>query len=62
MLETNQNNASALGPMPDTTVSVREVFGLDVDITVPAYSQHSERVPELDPTYIFDKRLTIGVF
>lgn len=47
--------------LPDTTVSVRECFGLDVDMDVPAYSQVSEQVPETDPDYIFDKRTTMAI-
>ena len=47
--------------LPDTTVSVRESFGLDVDMDVPAYSQISEQVPETDPDYIFDKRTTMAI-
>jgi hypothetical protein len=27
--------------LPDTTVNVREVFGIDSDITVPAYKERS---------------------
>lgn len=61
MLDMNQNNSELLGPVPDTTVSVREVFGLDVDIDVPAFSERTERVPELDDTYIFDKRTTLAI-
>jgi len=61
MLDTNQNDSELLGPVPDTTVSVREAFGLDVDIDVPAFSQCSERVPEFDDTYIFDKRTTLAI-
>ncbi len=47
--------------LPDTTVSVRECFGLDVDMDVPAYSQTSDQVPETDPDYIFDKRTTMAI-
>jgi len=61
MLDSNNADAAALGPLPDTTVSVRDVFGLDVDIEVPAYSQRTERVPEHDDTYLFDKRTTLAI-
>ena len=40
--------------LPDMKVSVRQVFGLDVDLDVPAYSQTDEHVPDLDPDYVFD--------
>ena len=48
-------------PEPDTTVSVAEVFGLDVDIQVPAYLERTEGVPDIDPEYIFDKRTTLSI-
>lgn len=47
--------------LPDTSVSVRDVFGLDVDLTVPAYSERSEQVPDLDPDYLFDLRTTMAI-
>ena len=48
-------------PLPDTTVSVRDAFGIDVDMQVPAYSQKSELVPDLDPDYLFDGRTTLAI-
>ena len=36
---------------PDTRVDVRTVFGLDIDMTVPAFSQGSEYVPAIDEAY-----------
>lgn len=47
--------------MPDTTVSVREVFGIDSDLVVPAYSSKSSHVPETDPDYIFDRPTTLAI-
>ncbi|MFT7243406.1 MAG: cobaltochelatase CobS [Candidatus Azotimanducaceae bacterium] len=46
---------------PDTTVNVREVFGLDVDLTVPAFSTVSEHVPAIDPSYLFDHETTMAI-
>ena len=43
---------------PDTTVSARKVFGVDLDMDVPAFSQHSEHVPEIDPSYHFELETT----
>ena len=48
-------------PEPDTTVSVADVFGLDVDIQVPAFTQRTEGVPDIDPDYIFDRRTTLSI-
>ncbi len=61
MLQTSQAAPDAGEFMPDTTVSVAEVFGLDVDLQVPAYSERTERVPDIDPDYIFDKRTTMAI-
>lgn len=47
--------------MPDTTVSVRDVFGIDSDLFVPAYSAKSGHVPETDPDYIFDRPTTLAI-
>ncbi len=48
-------------PLPDVRVSVREVFGIDTDIEVPAYSKASEHVPDLDPDYLFDRATTLAI-
>ena len=63
MLDTTRPEATDTSPLPDTTVSVTETFGLslDVDIRVPAYREISERVPEFDPDYLFDKRTTMAI-
>jgi cobaltochelatase CobS len=47
--------------LPDMKVSVRQVFGLDVDMDVPAYSQTEEHVPDLDPDYVFDRDTTLAI-
>ncbi|MBX2837144.1 MAG: AAA family ATPase [Gammaproteobacteria bacterium] len=61
MLDTAHASASSAELLPDTSVSVADTFGLDVDITVPAYSETTARVPELDPDYIFDLRTTLAI-
>jgi cobaltochelatase CobS len=47
--------------MPDTTVNVRETFGIDIDLEVPAFSSPSEYVPDVDPTYQFDRETTLAI-
>ena len=42
-------------------ISVRQVFGIDTDLEVPAYSQNEEHVPDLDPDYIFDRETTMAI-
>jgi cobaltochelatase CobS len=46
---------------PDTQVSAREVFGVDTDMKVPAFSKADERVPDLDPAYVFDPDTTLAI-
>ncbi|QQM31083.1 cobaltochelatase subunit CobS [Martelella lutilitoris] len=46
---------------PDTTVSVRETFGIDVDLQVPAYSTDDPYVPDIDPDYLFDRDTTLAI-
>jgi cobaltochelatase CobS len=46
---------------PDTKISVSEAFGFDSNMMVPAYSQGSEHVPDLDPDYLFNKETTIAI-
>ena len=47
--------------MPDREVSVREAFGIDSDLAVPAYSEPTEHVPTVDPDYLFDKNTTLAI-
>jgi len=46
---------------PDTTVSVREVFGIDSDMKVPAFSTSNEYVPDPDKAYVFDRETTLAI-
>ena len=46
---------------PDITVSVRQTFSLDTDMQVPAFSQSSEHVPEIDESYRFDRDTTLAI-
>ena len=46
---------------PDIEVSVRDVFGLDIDMKVPAFSERSEHVPDLDADYLFDHDTTLAI-
>ena len=46
---------------PDITRGVRETFGLDSNMNVPAFSQSSELVPDLDESYQFDHETTMAI-
>ena len=47
--------------LPDMKVSVRQLFGFDSDMEVPAYSEADEHVPDIDPDYRFDKPTTLAI-
>ena len=47
--------------LPDTTVSVKDTFGFESTMVVPAYSAASEHVPDIDPDYLFDKQTTLAI-
>ena len=46
---------------PDIEVSVRQTFGIDSDLNVPAFSQSSDYVPDVDETYRFDRETTLAI-
>ena len=46
---------------PDRVVKIRDLFGIDSDMEVPAFSESDERVPDLDPAYVFDPDTTLAV-
>ncbi|ABC62626.1 cobaltochelatase subunit CobS [Erythrobacter litoralis] len=54
-------NAKTTLSEPDTTVNVRETFGIDVDWDVPAFSKADERVPDFDENYVFDPDTTLAI-
>jgi cobaltochelatase CobS len=53
-----QNHAPTL---PDIKVSVRQLFGIDTDMQVPAFSTPTEHVPTLDEAYRFDRDTTLAI-
>ncbi len=46
---------------PDTKVSAKKAFGLDVDIQVPAFSKPCEHTPPVDKAYRFDPQTTKAI-
>ena len=47
--------------LPDITVSARDVFRIDTDLQVPAFSVVDEHVPAVDPGYIFERETTLAL-
>ncbi len=60
--ETGHGANGAAPDHPDTTISVREAFGLDTDMRVPAFSaRRSEHVPDIDNSYCFDHDTALAI-
>lgn len=53
----NENAAN----LPTRQVSVRELFGVDSDLHVPAFTERDEHVPEIDSVYRFDPKVTLAI-
>ena len=47
--------------IPETTIDVRETFGLDLDLQVPAFTERSDHVPAIDEDYRFDHDTTLAI-
>ena len=47
--------------LPDMNVSVRQVFNIDADLEVPAYSMKDEHVPDVDVDYLFNRDVTLAI-
>ena len=47
--------------MPDIKVSARQLFGIDTDMEVPAFSAATEHVPLVDDAYLFDHDTTMAI-
>ncbi|MBL8836493.1 MAG: cobaltochelatase subunit CobS [Alphaproteobacteria bacterium] len=47
--------------IPDITVKVRQSFGIDSDMEVPAFSQANDHVPDVDEAYRFDRDTTLAI-
>ncbi|MFN7263461.1 MAG: cobaltochelatase subunit CobS [Phenylobacterium sp.] len=50
-----------LSLVPDRDVSVRETFGVDSDMMVPAFSERDPHVPDVDQAYRFDPETTKAI-
>ncbi len=46
---------------PDTFVNAREIFGIEANIKVPAFSERDEHVPEIDEAYKFNPDVTTAI-
>ncbi len=46
---------------PDIKVNTKQVFGIESDLEIDAFSQKNEYVPEIDKTYKFDRDTTLAI-
>jgi len=57
---TEQKNLDAAA-VPDTTVDVAKVFGIETKMKVPAFKTANEYVPDHDSAYRFDRETTLAI-
>ena len=50
-----------MSEVPTKDISVRDVFGFESDMTVKAFDDGSDRVPDRDETYQFDRDTTMAI-
>ena len=46
---------------PDIKVSINQVFGINTDMKIDAFSKKNEFVPEIDSNYKFDRDTTLAI-
>jgi len=46
---------------PQRNATVRELFGIDSDMTVPVFAERDSHVPEIDEAYRFDPQTTLAI-
>jgi cobaltochelatase CobS len=54
-------DASAAAAAPMRRVGVRETFGIDSDLVVPAFAEGGPHVPEIDAVYRFQRDTTLAI-
>ena len=47
--------------IPDIKISVNQIFGIDTEMKVDAFSKKNEYVPEIDSNYKFDRDTTLAI-
>ncbi len=61
LLPSNSDTDLVRHSLPDIKISVRQTFAIDSDFQVPAFSQATEHVPEVDESYRFDLATTLAI-
>ena len=50
-----------INTQPDIKISTKQVFGVDSNMDVDAFSKKNEYVPEIDKNYKFDRDTTLAI-
>ncbi len=61
MLKAPAADDALLSLKPDRMVSIRQMFGVDSDMQVPAFAEPDTHVPDMDPAYRFDPQTTLAI-
>lgn len=61
MSENTNISTGTIQDAPDKMVIARDIFGIELDMEIPAFSEKDERVPDLDPSYVFDQETTAAI-
>src|ERR687883_971679 len=56
-----ESRAETLMASPDKIAKVRDLFGVDSDMEVPAFSRATDHVPNVDEAYRFDHDTTLAI-
>ncbi|MCK5908726.1 MAG: AAA family ATPase, partial [Caulobacter sp.] len=59
--ETSSAQDPLITLVPDKWVTLRDAFGVDSDMKVPAFSHRDPHVPEIDSAYRFDPQTTKAI-
>ncbi len=54
-------DGAPMAEMPTEDVDVGETFGIDANMTVKGFAERSDRVPEIDTNYVFDRDTTLAI-
>ncbi len=54
-------DGAPMAEMPTEDVNVGETFGIDANMTVKGFAERSDRVPEIDTNYVFDRDTTLAI-
>lgn len=54
-------DGAPMAEVPTEDVNVGETFGIDANMTVKGFAERSDRVPEIDTNYVFDRDTTLAI-